>query len=67
MGTPKIRPLQPLNCREVGLGSNLAVNWRVGGPICLTGTIDLLSLFIYLIAIGGIGVGNNYKGIKLTV
>ena len=38
----------------------------MGGPICLTGTIGLLSLFICLIAIGGMGVGNNYKGIKLT-
>ena len=38
----------------------------MGGPICLTGTIGLLSLFVYLVAIGGIGVGNNYKGIKLT-
>ena len=38
----------------------------MGGPICLTGTIGLLSLFVYLIAIGGIGVGNNCKGIKLT-
>ena len=38
----------------------------MGGPICLTGTIDLLSLFIYLVAIGGIEVKNNYKGIKLT-
>ena len=39
----------------------------MGGPICLTGTIGLLSLFIYLITIGGIGVGDNYKGIKLTI
>ena len=39
----------------------------MGGPICLTGTIGLLSLFIYLVTIGGIGVGNNYKGIKLTI
>ena len=38
----------------------------MGGPICLTGTIGLLNLFVYLVAIGGIGVGNNYKGIKLT-
>ena len=38
----------------------------MGGPICLTGTIDLLSLFVCLVAVGGIGVGNNYKGIKLT-
>ena len=39
----------------------------MGGPICLAGTIDLLSLFICLVAIGGIGVGDNYKGIKVTV
>ena len=38
----------------------------MGGPICLAGTIGLLSLFICLVAIGGIEVGNNYKGIKLT-
>ena len=38
----------------------------MGGPIYLTGTIGLLSLFICLIAIRGIGVGNNYKGIKFT-
>ena len=39
----------------------------MGGPICLTGTIGLLSLFICLVAVGGIGVENNYKGIKVTV
>ena len=38
----------------------------MGGPICLTGIIGLLNLFIYLIAVGGTGVGNNYKNIKLT-
>ena len=38
----------------------------MGGPICLTGTIGLLSLSIYLITVGGIGVENNYKGIKLA-
>ena len=38
----------------------------MGGPICLINTVGLLSLFIYLIAIGGIGVRDNYKGIKLT-
>ena len=54
------------NYREAGSGSNSAVNWRMGGPICLTGTIGLLSLFICLVAIGGTGVGNNRKGIKLT-
>ena len=26
-----------------------------------------LTKFVYLVAIGGIGVGNNYKGIKLTI
>ena len=39
----------------------------MGGPICLTGTVGLLSLFIYLITIEGIGIGNNYKSIKLTM
>ena len=39
----------------------------MGGPICLTNTIGLLNLFIYLVTIGGIGVGNNYKGIKFTI
>ena len=38
----------------------------MGGPICLVGTIGLLSLFVYLVAVGGMGVGNDYKGIKLT-
>ena len=38
----------------------------MGGPICLTGTIGLLNLFICLVAVGGMGVGNNYKDIKLT-
>ena len=42
------------------------VDWRVGGPICLAGTIGLLSLFVCLVAIGGMGVGNDCKGIKLT-
>ena len=42
------------------------VNWRVGGPICLTGTIGLLSLFVCSVAVGGIGVENNCKGVKLT-
>ena len=37
----------------------------MGGPICLTGTIGFAK-FIYLVAIGGIGVENNYKGIKLA-
>ena len=63
---PLTRPLQPPNRREAGLGSNSAVNWRVGGPICLAGTIGLLSLFICLVAVRGTGVGNDYKGIKLT-
>ena len=39
----------------------------MGRPICLADTVGLLSLFIYLVAVGGIGVGNNYKGIKLTI
>ena len=39
----------------------------MGGPIYLTGTIGLLNLFVCLVAIGGIGVGNNHKGIKLTI
>ena len=38
----------------------------MGGPICLTGTVGLLNLFVCLVAIGGTGVGNNCKGIKLT-
>ena len=38
----------------------------MGGPICLAGAIGLLSLFICLIAIGGIGVENNRKGIKVA-
>ena len=38
----------------------------MGGPIYLIGTMGLLSLFIYLVAVGGIGVGDNRKGIKLT-
>ena len=38
----------------------------MGGPICLASIIGLLSLFVCLVAIGGMGVGNNYKGIKLT-
>ena len=38
----------------------------MGGPIYLAGTIGLLSLFICLVTIGGIGVGNDRKGIKLT-
>ena len=39
----------------------------MGGPICLAGTIGLLSLFVCLVTVGGIEVENNYKGIKLTV
>ena len=39
----------------------------MGGPIYLASTIGLLSLFVCLVIIGGTGVGNNYKGIKLTV
>ena len=39
----------------------------MGGPICLIGTVGLLSLFVCLVAIGGIGVGDDCKGIKLTI
>ena len=39
----------------------------MGRPIYLIGTVGLLSLFICLVTIGGIGVGNDYKGIKLTI
>ena len=38
----------------------------MGGPICLAGTIGLLSFFVYLVAVGGTGVENDYKGVKLT-
>ena len=37
----------------------------MGGPICLAGTIGFAE-FVCLVAIRGIGVENNYKGIKLT-
>ena len=37
----------------------------MGGPICLVGTIGFAK-FICLVAIGGIGVKNNRKGIKLA-
>ena len=37
----------------------------MGGPISLAGTIGFTK-FIYLVAVGGIGVENNYKGIKLA-
>ena len=49
----------------MGSGSNSAVDWRVGGPICLAGTIGLLS-FVCLVAVGGTGVGNDRKGVELT-
>ena len=39
----------------------------MGGPICLAGTVGLLSLFVCLVAVGGTGVGNDCKGIKVTV
>ena len=39
----------------------------MGGPICLAGTIGLLSLFIHSVAVGGTGVGNDCKGVKLAV
>ena len=48
------------------MGLSSAVNWRVGGPICLAGTIGLLSLVVHLVAIGGTGVENNRKGVELT-
>ena len=38
----------------------------MGGPICLAGTIGFTK-FVYLVTVGGIEVGNNYKGVKLTV
>ena len=38
----------------------------MGGPICLAGTIGLLSLFVCLVAVGGTGVENDHKGIKLA-
>ena len=50
----------------MGSGSNSAVDWRVGGPICLAGTIGLLSLFVCLVAVGGTGVGNDREGVELT-
>ena len=65
LNTLKLGLYSPLTV-EVGSGSNSAVNWCIERPIYLAGTIGLLSLFICLVAIGGIGVGNNYKGIKLT-
>ena len=37
----------------------------MGGPICLAGTIGFAK-FICLVAVGGTGVENNCKGIKLT-
>ena len=37
----------------------------MGGPICLAGTIGFAE-FVCLVTIGGIGVENNYKDIKLT-
>ena len=37
----------------------------MGGPICLAGTVGFAE-FVYLVAVGGIGVENNYKGIKLA-
>ena len=38
----------------------------MGGPICLAGTIGLLNLFVCSVAVGGIGVENDHKGVKLT-
>ena len=37
----------------------------MGGPICLAGTIGFTE-FVYLVAVGGTGVENNCKGIKLA-
>ena len=39
----------------------------MGGPICLAGTIGLLSLFVRSVAVRGMGVGNDRKGVKLAV
>ena len=37
----------------------------MGGPIYLAGTIGFAE-FVYLVTIGGTGVENNYKGIKVA-
>ena len=37
----------------------------MGGPICLAGTIGFAK-FVYLVTVGGMGVENNHKGIKLA-
>jgi hypothetical protein len=37
----------------------------VGGPICLAGTIGFAE-FVCLVTVGGTGVENNCKGIKLA-
>ena len=67
-GAPGPGPYSPptVGRQELRMGLSSAVDWRVGGPICLAGTIGLLSLVVYLVAIGGTGVENNCKGIKLT-
>ena len=38
----------------------------MGGPICLVGTIGLLSLFVCSVAVGGMGVGNDREGVELA-
>ena len=65
---PRPGPYSPptVGRQELRIGLSLAVDWRVGGPIYLVGTIGLLSLVVHLVAIGGTGVENDYKGVKLT-
>ena len=48
------------------MGLSSAVDWRVGGPICLAGTIGLLSLFVRSVAVGGTGVENDREGVELA-
>ena len=52
--------------QELRIGLSSAVNWRVGGPICLAGTIGLLSLFVRSVAVGGTGVENDREGVELA-
>ena len=52
--------------QELRIGLSSAVNWRMGGPICLAGTIGLLSLVVHSVAIGGIEVENDHMGVELT-
>ena len=67
-GAPKPGPYGPptVGRHELRTGLSSAVDWRVGGPICLAGTIGLLSLFVRLVAIGGTGVENDREGVELT-